>query len=232
MIASSRQSANMAIVPTIRKGLRHAGAADACLAGPARVNLYQHSTGAFCLIREHLDKGTPSGIVNGLCQHPGGEPLDVQIFNCNQAVPVNQIARNLMLEVPALISDMNVRSLEKNYGLTPAIAPLVFPACHFSLGAAQRRFAVSVMPAGSESRRHRTGRQNWSIRHRFRQFRYYLAAVRASRSTLKQTNQCAASRLIVTVLIVPSTGRCSLILICPAPWMRSFPLSSRRHPSP
>src|SRR5207248_1727960 len=53
-----------------------------------------------------------------------------------------------------------------------------------------------------------------------------------SRSTEKHTYQWFTSRLIVTVLISPSTGRCSLTLTRPVPWIRNFPSSSHRQPSP
>src|SRR5262249_40415572 len=53
-----------------------------------------------------------------------------------------------------------------------------------------------------------------------------------SHSTLNTAYQFPASRLTVTILILPSIGRCSLTLTAPTPCKRNLPLSSILQPSP
>jgi hypothetical protein len=113
MIATTRQSANRAIVPAIREGLPYSRAADPCLRGPSRIDLDQHSPGAFCFVREHLDKSGPSGIANRLRQHPAGEAPHVQILDGDRAVMIHQLAREFVLEVGALIPDVGVGALKR-----------------------------------------------------------------------------------------------------------------------
>ena len=51
--------------------------------------------------------------MNGLRQHSSGEPLHVQILNGDHAVLVDQLARELVLEVAPLITDVDVSALEQ-----------------------------------------------------------------------------------------------------------------------
>src|SRR5208283_138910 len=136
MITTSRQSANRAIVPAIRQGLRHARAARAGLRRATRVDLDKLPTGAFCLVREHRTELSPSRVVNRLRQHSASETLHVQIFDRDQTVLVDQLARELVLEVPALIADVDMRPLQQPDGFTSPVTALL-PPCHFPLSAAQ-----------------------------------------------------------------------------------------------
>lgn len=145
MIATSRQSASRAIVPAIREGLRHPLPAQARLAGTARVNLHQHSPGAFSLVREHRNEHRPSGIVNGLRQHPTGESLDIQVLDRDQAVLVDQPARQLVLEIRPLVAHVDVGALEQQHRLAPPAATLLTPR-HLPLAAPQPGFRVPVVP--------------------------------------------------------------------------------------
>src|SRR4051812_31114186 len=111
MIATGRQSASTASVPTIRKGLLHARLARAGLRRAARVNLHQPPTSLFRFVGEHRDELGPSRIVNGLRQHSTSEPLHIQVFDSDHAVSVHQLARFLLLKVAALIRYMGVRAL-------------------------------------------------------------------------------------------------------------------------
>src|SRR5674476_1433797 len=125
MIATSRQSASRAIVPTIREGLRHALPAQASLACAPRVNLYNSPTGTCSLVDEHRNEHRPSGIVNRLRQHSTGESLHVQILNGDHAVIVDQLARQLVLEVSPLVAHVDVGPLKQPHGLAPSVAALL-----------------------------------------------------------------------------------------------------------
>ena len=204
-IATGRQSASRAVVPTIRKGLRHTLSAHARLAGAARVNLLQHSPGAFCLLREHLDKGPPSGVVNGLRQHSAASSLHVQIFDGNQSVPVDQLARQLVLEVAPLVDHVSVGALQQHHGLTATVAPLVLSPRHLPLSAAKPRLRRPVVPGVGDLRP--IGQRGETVQANIDSGSAVTDRERsASCSTLKITNQRPASRLTVTVFTSPSTG--------------------------
>jgi len=151
-IATSRQSASGAIVPAVREGLGHGRAAHARLAGTARVHLHQYSPGAFCLVRELLDKGVPSGIVNGLGQHSAGEPLHVQILNGDQAVLLNQLVRELVLEVGPLVPHVSVSTLQQPHRFAVAIALFVSAPRHLPLSTAKPSFRCAVVPGVGDLR--------------------------------------------------------------------------------
>ena len=145
MISTGRQSAGGAIVPTIRKDLRHPLPAQACLTRTSGVNLDNLPTGARCLVEKKHQELRPSCIVNGLRQHSGGKPFYVQILDCDQPILVDQLARFLVLEVPALVPDMNVRALEQPH-CRAAPAAALLPPRNLPLAAPQSRFGAPVVP--------------------------------------------------------------------------------------
>src|ERR1035441_8557949 len=145
MIATSRQSAGGAIVPTICESLGHSLPAHARLRRAARVNLDHFSTGAFSLVENHFQEYRPSCIVNRLRQHSGAQSLHVQIFDGDHAVLVHQLTGEFVLEVAPLVADVNVRPLKQAYCLPPTVAALL-PPRHLALTSAQVRFRVSVVP--------------------------------------------------------------------------------------
>ena len=64
--------------------------------------------------------------MNGLRQHSTGESLHVQILDGDHAVVVDQLRRQLVLEVPPLIADVSVRPLQQPDRLAPAVVRLFF----------------------------------------------------------------------------------------------------------
>src|SRR4051794_24815484 len=127
MIATSRQGASRAIVPTIHERFGHALPTNARLRRSAWVYLHQHSPGAFSLVREHLREGAPSRIVNRLGQYSTGETLYVQILDGDYAVLVDQLARQFVLKVSPLVPHVGVRALEQPHSLAPSVAALLPP---------------------------------------------------------------------------------------------------------
>ena len=144
MIATSRQPAGTAIVPTIRKHLRHARSAHTHLGGSASIDLPELPPGAFCLVRDKVQKHRPTGIVNGLRQHPGGKPFHVQILDRDHTETINDPAGFPVLKICPLIGNINVRPLKAQYGLAAALASLLTP-CHFALASPQPGLCVPVV---------------------------------------------------------------------------------------
>lgn len=145
MIATGRQSADGAIVPTIREGFGHVRSAHARLRGSARVCLRIEPASVFCFVGDKSEELRPSCVVNGLRQHSASESLHVQILDGDEAGLVDQLARFLVVEVAPLVSDMNVRALQQQHRFAAPVSALLAPG-DLSLAAPQPGFGIPVMP--------------------------------------------------------------------------------------
>src|SRR5438552_1850530 len=229
-VTRRRQPASRAFMPTLRKRLGHGRSAYAHLAGSTRIHLHQLSPGARSLVPEFGKERVPSGVVDRAGQYSARKSFDVQVFHRDQPVAFHQPTAEIMMKGGTLVSDFTVRLGHECGGLAAAVAAALATG---SRRWARRRCAnprlrcrglsISMpferatklssptsMPISSDDSGNAT----------------------LSRSTEKHTYQWFTSRLIVTVLISPSTGRCSLTLTRPVPWIRNFPSSSNRQPSP
>jgi hypothetical protein len=102
------QSTHGAFVPAVPQGLWHRGAAEAGLAGWARVHPHQLATGAFCLVAEFGEEAVPTRILHRAGQPAAGQAFNVQILHGNFAVPLHQPAADVVVERGALIPDLAV----------------------------------------------------------------------------------------------------------------------------
>ena len=146
MIATERQTASGAVVPAIRKRLRHVRAAHACLACAPRIYFHHSPASILRFVDEHRYEHRPSGIVNRLRQHSTGEPLHIQIFNRNHTVLVDQLARKLVLKVQPLISHVRVGALQLANRFAAAVTPLILAPRHLALSGAQTGFGFAIVP--------------------------------------------------------------------------------------
>jgi hypothetical protein len=110
----------------------------------ARVNFYQLSTSLFRFVRKFCDEGRPSGIRYRLRQHPASKTFDVQIFYSYQTVLINESARQFMMKVCALVSNVNVNTREKLHGLMTAMRAFLSPR-YLAACAPQLRLRFSVV---------------------------------------------------------------------------------------
>lgn len=77
------------------------------LACIARIHANNLTTGAFCLVVEHLAKHTERSIVRGQGQFAvARHERKIQVFNCDQAVGLGKSGRRLVPEVAALVGNM------------------------------------------------------------------------------------------------------------------------------
>jgi hypothetical protein len=144
MIATSRQSASRTKVPTVTQTFWHVFPTNASLAGTPRINFYKLATGPFCLVRDKSKELRPTRIVDGFCQHSGGESFHVQIFHHNHAESIHYLAGFLVVKIGALIPYMRMSPLKQLYCLTATVASL-FAACNFALAAPQPSLSVSAI---------------------------------------------------------------------------------------
>lgn len=213
MITISRQTARRTLMPSLAKVFRRVRSARTCLTRTARVNAHQLSTSVCSFIGEFGNERRPSGIINTLGEHSTSQAFDIQIFNYNQTIFVDHPTRNLMVKVRALVSDVGVYSLKQLYRFPARVRTFLSPR-YFALCFAESllRFAVVAWivnfrsvaqvanvasPTSTPTLSMQTGKGC------------------ASTQAEKHAYQRPASRLIVRVLTLPSTARCTLILTLP-----------------
>jgi hypothetical protein len=121
MVTISRQATLRTLMPTLAQSLWCACSADACLTRAAWSNLRVQASSILSFVRYHLQELRPSGVIDGLRQHPACESFNIQVFYGNHAVVIYQPSRNLVVKVRALIADVCVRPLEQLHGFTSAV---------------------------------------------------------------------------------------------------------------
>ena len=106
------------------QGLADLATAQAVLARSGRVH-FHHSSPSFCRFdAECLQEVTPARIVDLLGKHASGHAADVQLFDGDQLVAVDDLAGELVCVVGSLIGDALVDALKLTDGLTSTIRPL------------------------------------------------------------------------------------------------------------
>lgn len=92
-------------------------ALGASLGSPARIDFNNLDIGAFSLISKHRSDLCPRGVVYMLGQHPRCQTFDVQFFNRDSAETVDQIASELVAEIPSAGADAGVEFGERRDAL-------------------------------------------------------------------------------------------------------------------
>ncbi len=173
MVTIRRQSTRPTLMPALAQPLGRACSANACLTCAVGIDLFQHTSSIFRFVREHVEKGRPSGIINGLGEHSACQPFDVQIFDGDNLIVIDEPTRNLVLKVPTLICDVKMRArqelnlcgyiprslLRKSYRILlfkrrsllrkklicfPATVRAFLSSCYFALSASQPRLRFSI----------------------------------------------------------------------------------------
>ena len=99
-------SAFAAMFPFSERLALDRAALRACLRSPARINQHHDATGAFCLVANMLDDLVPRGVMHGFGEHPCRQSLDVQVLKGDVRMLVHESPRELVREVPPLVSDV------------------------------------------------------------------------------------------------------------------------------
>src|SRR5215207_8192423 len=144
MVAIRRQTALRTLMPTLAEVFRRVRSAGACLTCAAWINLNQLASGARSLVLQLGEKGTPPGITDGLGKHSRRKSFDVQIFDGNQSVVVDQPTANLVLKVRPLFANVRVCLLQQQHGF-PATVRATLTACHFALRAAKFLLCLPIV---------------------------------------------------------------------------------------
>src|SRR5712691_6215867 len=127
MITCRRQPACLTLMPALAQCFGDWYATETCLARPARVHVHQLPA-SFCrFVGQFADERRPSGIVDGLRQHPAGQSLDVQVFHRNHAIGVDQGAGRFAVEVRPLVLYVCMSLLQEEHGLPAVTSPALTP---------------------------------------------------------------------------------------------------------
>ena len=144
MVTIRGQAALSTLMPALAEAFRRVRSASAYLARAGRVDLNQLATSVHSFVLQLCEKGTPSGVVNTLSEHRARQALDVQIFDGDCAVVVDQPTRNLVVEVGTLIFYVRVYVLQKLKRFAPAVRTLL-SSRNLTLCAAKFRLRLAVV---------------------------------------------------------------------------------------
>ena len=145
MIASQRQPAGRTQVPTIRQAFGYPLSTQACLACAARVHPDQLTPSIRSFVREKGKELRPSSIRNGLRQHSASKPFDVQIFDGNKPVLIDQGTRYVVVKVGPLCFNVSVLPSKDRDSFATAIRPLL-SACYSPLRHTQPALRLFSQP--------------------------------------------------------------------------------------
>ena len=126
MIPGRRQSALLTPMPALTQSLWHWCATETRLTCAAKVDFHQLSTSLSRFVVQFHDERRPSSIVDRLGKHAACQPFDVQVFDGNHAVGIDQRACRFVVEVSTLVMHMRVR-VERSCGFTPEVVLVECP---------------------------------------------------------------------------------------------------------
>lgn len=87
----------------------------------ARVNFHKHTSGTFSLVRKHEEESCPPSIVNTFGEHSARQSFNVQVFDSNQPVVVDNLPRFFVMKVTSLVADVIVPTLKQKARLAPSV---------------------------------------------------------------------------------------------------------------
>lgn len=95
--------------------------ADTCLACSSWINFHDQPTSILRFVGQHVYESRDRDVEHRFAQPAASKPFNVQIFNRNKAVSVNQFSRFLVVKVATLIADMIVEPLQQQNRFSPAV---------------------------------------------------------------------------------------------------------------
>ena len=125
-------------MPAICECLGDMRSAQACLAGSTGIYFDQFAPSIFRFVREFLKERIPSSVIYGLGKHATRQTFDIQIFNGNQTIAVDQPSTGIVVKVRTLVLDLLMRLRHKLTGFSPALTRLLSPR-HAALSSTQDR---------------------------------------------------------------------------------------------
>src|SRR6516225_10594548 len=96
----------------------------ATLAGPTRIDGQEPSSGAFGLVRKFLKECRSSCMVYRFRKQPTRQTFYVQVFDKNYSVVVDDLSRQLVLKIVALVENFAVHPGDQANRFLPALREL------------------------------------------------------------------------------------------------------------
>lgn len=127
MITIRRQAARRTLMPPLAQCPGRVRSAETGLRRTIWVDLNQLATSVRSFVFQPGEKGTPPDIINRLGEHSACQTFNVQIFNDNRAVVIDEFARFFVVKISALISDVNVGALEQLHRFPATVRAALAP---------------------------------------------------------------------------------------------------------
>ena len=127
---------------TIRKPFDVWCSTRATLAGPTRIDGQEPSSGAFGLVRKFLKECRPSCIVYRFRKQPTRQTFYVQVFDKNHSVVVDDLSRQLVMKIAALVEHFAVNLGNQANRFLPALGKLL-STCYSTLCSAKTLLCLS-----------------------------------------------------------------------------------------
>ena len=127
---------------TIRKPFGVWCSTRATLASPARIDGQEQSSGTRSLVRKFLKECCPSRIVYRFRKQPTRQTLYFQVFRKNYSVGVDDLSRQLVVEIVALVENFAVNLGYDANRFLPALGKLL-STCNSTLCSAKTLLRLS-----------------------------------------------------------------------------------------
>ena len=168
-------------------------------------HLFHRSAGAFSLVEQKKRTSTIRRR-DGLRQHAAGEPLHIQIFDRDRPNRLMILRDSLWAKSARWFATCDVGPLKHITALRRLLSSCLVRRATLRWHRRRPASAFRKYRGFSNPFLHRKHRESWPGRRRCPLVPRRPAAVSLRAPTLKQANQRPACRLIVAVLIVPSTA--------------------------
>jgi hypothetical protein len=136
MISWDRQSARLTAVPAISQPFGDGSSAGAFLRRAGGIDLDAYPRSLYRFREQDRQELAPADIMHRFGHHAAGQSFGVQVFDGDQAVAVDQHARDLVMKIPALVLDMRMYPLQGLDRLAVAMTPTL-PASDLPLGTSE-----------------------------------------------------------------------------------------------
>jgi hypothetical protein len=127
MISRHRQPTGRAVMPAIPERFGDRCATRTALRGALRVDLHPETASFHRFAKQDEDERAPGGVQDRLGEHAPRQALDVQGFDGDQPVLVDELPSNLVMKIAAVVPNVRVQPLQGAHRFPPAVAAFLAP---------------------------------------------------------------------------------------------------------
>lgn len=156
MITIIDSTARPAMMNSHRERLADLCPTNTCLTCASRIDFREQPTSIFSFVGQHVHESRYRDVVKGFAQPSARKPYNIQIFDRNKSILINQLARFLVQKVAALIANVVVKTSQKQHSFATSIRSSL-STCYASLESSQFCLSgpipVRVFDLGSVAKR-------------------------------------------------------------------------------